>query len=159
MVRAVSAEIGGSRVYFESVQVATCAAAHDRYGTADATLGMRDVRDAYTQLKSVIREISADLAGAVADRASGGPSSVQVTFGLAFSGEANAWVVRTSGDASLSATVTWTSPADPSGHRPADRLTAAGAEPGGRPGPAPAPVTETSLIEGGAVPLAATLPA
>lgn len=107
-VRAVAAEIGTSRVYFESVEVAATAAATDRYGT-EAPNGSRDLRDAYEQLKCVLEDLSTDL-GAVVLRPDGGPSSVALTFGLAFSGEANAWVVRTSGAASLSATLTWTAP-------------------------------------------------
>ncbi|HET7477030.1 MAG TPA: CU044_2847 family protein [Dermatophilaceae bacterium] len=105
---AVPATIGGSRLLIEaSATTAGPSAGSDEYGTKPT--GIRDdVRDAYGQLKGLIRDISEDLGQALVANREDGPSEVSLELGLTFSSGANVWVLTASGAVSCTVSMTWT---------------------------------------------------
>ena len=103
----VPARIGRSTVLFEATDTtipASVVAGADEYGTSETS---GKLKDAYTQLKEVLQDVSADLGGALAERAGEGLTSVSVEFALAFTGAANVWVLKAGGEGSVTATLTW----------------------------------------------------
>ena len=106
-MEAVPATIGSSNVLFEAVDVAAPSEAGDVYGTSQTATRAKELMDVYQQLKGVLQDVADDLGQAMANRGPHRPSSVELTFGLAFSAEANAWVFKAGGDVSVSATLKW----------------------------------------------------
>ncbi|WP_150110317.1 CU044_2847 family protein [Kocuria sp. UCD-OTCP] len=108
---AVSARVGKSLVYFESVDVDVQpgGGSNDEkdYGTSATSTQTQGMGDAYKQLKEVLKDIADDFGAVLASCSEHGPDEAEITFGLAFSCEANAWVLKSTGNVSLSAKLTW----------------------------------------------------
>jgi hypothetical protein len=99
------ARIGRSTVLFESTDTVVPASVRvDEYGTSETS---GKLKDAYVQLKEVLQDVSEDLGHALAQPAGDGPTSVAVEFALAFTGEANVWVLKAGGSGSVKVTLTW----------------------------------------------------
>jgi hypothetical protein len=101
------ATIGRSTILFETTQITipeSVRAPLDEYGTTGTS---SKLKNAYTQLKEVLQDVSDDLGRALAERQAGGLTSVTVEFALAFTGEANVWVLKAGGEGSVTATLTW----------------------------------------------------
>lgn len=102
----VPATIKSSKVFFESDTAADGVASQGRYGTS-GTSNQRSLGDAYGQLKQLLADVSEDLGSSLAHASKNGPSHVEVEFALTFAAEANVWVVKTTGEGSVKATLTW----------------------------------------------------
>jgi hypothetical protein len=76
----------------------------DEYGTQETS---SRVKDAYSQLKEILQDVSDDLGRTLAGKGDSGLSSVSVEFALSFTGEANVWVLKTGGQGAVKATLTW----------------------------------------------------
>jgi Trypsin-co-occurring domain 1 len=102
----VPARVGRTMVLFETTDttVPDSVLEADEYGTSETS---SKLKDAYTQLKELLEDVSDDLGRALAERGGDGLSSVSVEFGLAFTGEANVWVLKAGGEGSVTATLTW----------------------------------------------------
>ena len=101
-----SAMIGRSTVVFESTDTevdSSLVLEVDEYGMQETS---SRVEDAYNQLKKLLQDVSADLGGAIAANPSG-LSEVSIEFAVSFTGEGNVWVVKTTGQGAVKATLTW----------------------------------------------------
>jgi hypothetical protein len=107
----VATRIGDTRILIETVPTGpplVPAGAQDEWGTIETTKKRAErLTDSYTDLKTALREISADLGSTFADRGAGGPSTIEVSFGLTLSADANVWVLRAGGEVSLTVTLGW----------------------------------------------------
>lgn len=68
-------------------------------------------QDGYTQLKSVLSEITGDisrtLATEIIQHGAAAPKSLELTLSLTFSATSNVWVVSATGEGAISATLAW----------------------------------------------------
>ncbi|HSY15202.1 MAG TPA: CU044_2847 family protein [Jatrophihabitantaceae bacterium] len=112
----VEASVGDVRLLIEAAQIppppgmqvlVTGEDGADPWATQQTGINPNTLIDAYGQLKGVLREIAADLGETFAAPGANRPSSVEVAFGLTFSGEANVWVMKAGGEVSLTVTLTW----------------------------------------------------
>jgi hypothetical protein len=109
-VDAAPAKIGRSTIYVESTDTQIPATASTQSGEFGTSKTSTKLDDAYAQLKELLQEVSSDLGDAVAQSAAHGLTSVAVEFALAFTGEANVWVLKAGGQGSVKATLTWQIP-------------------------------------------------
>ena len=103
----VPARIGRTIVLFETTDTAvpeSLIPPADEYGTSETS---SKLKDAYTQLKELLQDVADDLGRGLAERAADGLSSVSIEFRLAFTAEANVWVLKAGGEGSVTATLTW----------------------------------------------------
>lgn len=107
----VATRIGDTRILIEAVPTGPPiepAGAPGKWGTIETSKTPEErLADSYADLKTTLRDISADLGSAFADRGAGGPSTIEVSFGLTLSANANVWVLRAGGEVSLTVTLTW----------------------------------------------------
>ncbi|HEY7007350.1 MAG TPA: CU044_2847 family protein [Jatrophihabitantaceae bacterium] len=110
----VATRIGDDRILIEAVPTGpplVPAAAQDEWGTIETrNKPVERLADSYSDLKTALREISADLGSTFASRGDGGPSTIEVSFGLTLSADANVWVLRAGGEVALTVTLTWDRP-------------------------------------------------
>lgn len=104
----VAARVGTSRILVETSDVSVPAdlAESSHFGT-EKTGVADDARDAYGQLKDLLRHLADDLGGDLATAKPNWPSEVVLRFGLSFSTSGNVWVLKASGEMSCSVTMTW----------------------------------------------------
>ena len=107
----VATRIGDSRILIEAVPTGpplVPAGAQDEWGTVETRKQPAErLTDSYADLKTALRAISDDLGSTFANRGDGGPSTIEVSFGLTLSADANVWVLRAGGEVSLTVTLTW----------------------------------------------------
>ncbi len=104
---AAPTRIGHSIIYVESTDTHIPASAIEPASEFGTSKTSTKLEDAYTQLKNLLQDVSSDLGDAVAQSAAHGLTSVAVEFALAFTGEANVWVLKAGGQGSVKATLTW----------------------------------------------------
>ena len=101
-----TAQIGGSTLLIETSATEIERTPGSKYGTK--TTGVRqDARNAYEQLKNLVRDIAVDMADSLIIETPNGPKEVCVELGLTFSSSANVWVLSASGDVSCNISMTW----------------------------------------------------
>ena len=105
---ATPVELGSSRAYFETINIDVAeSAVVNPYGTSETASRPRDPRDAYAQLRGLLQDVANDLGEVFSVMSGPRPEAVEISFGLVFSSEANAWVFKSAGEVSLNATLTW----------------------------------------------------
>jgi hypothetical protein len=105
-MKTTTAQIGRSTLLIETSTVDVEGSSVDRYGTKKT--GVRqDARDAYDQLKDLVRDIAIDMAESLVIETPNGPKEVSIELGLTFSSSANLWVLSASGDVSCNISMTW----------------------------------------------------
>lgn len=101
------ASIGESQFLVETtVTPVVEPATTDRYGTIQTGIKV-DPRDAYTQLKALVRDIADDFGKDLVSDRPGSPSEMTLEFGLTFSNAANVWVMTASGQVSCKIAMKW----------------------------------------------------
>jgi hypothetical protein len=109
-VKATVAQIGGSTLLIESsISDVEGSPTLGKYGT-QRTGVRKDVRNAYDQLKDLVRDIASDMAESLVMDVPNGPKEVSIELGLTFSGGANVWVLTASGEVSCTLSMTWDRP-------------------------------------------------
>lgn len=104
----VAARVGDSRILVETsdVPVPEDFGGGSRFGT-EKTGVADDLRDAYGQLKDLLRHLADDLGGDLAAHKPNWPSEVVLQFGLSFSTSGNVWVLKASGEMTCTVSMTW----------------------------------------------------
>lgn len=101
------ARVRNSVIYVESTDTPLPESATEAGGEFGTTKTNAKLTDAYAQLKELLQDVSSDLGESVAQAAAHGLTTVAVEFALAFTGEANVWVLKAGGQGSVKATLTW----------------------------------------------------
>lgn len=102
----VSARVGSSTVFVEAVEVRLRESRESgsRYGTEKTS---RDPRDAYAQLKELLRDVADDMGTQFASPKPHWPDTIRVEFGMSFAAEANVWVFKATGEMTCTVSMTW----------------------------------------------------
>jgi hypothetical protein len=105
-MKTTTAQIGRSTLLIETSTVDVEGSPIDRYGTK-ATGVRQDARNAYDQLKDLLRDIAVDMAESLIIDTPNGPKEVSIELGLTFSSSANVWILSASADVSCNISMTW----------------------------------------------------
>ena len=102
-MRYATSSVGTSRVVFETTSEPVTGAPGESIAAPDEG----HLEDAYDELKSLLLNITSDLGTALREQASAGLSKVSVAIALTLGGEADVWVVKATGQGSVTATLEW----------------------------------------------------
>ena len=107
----VAARVGDTQILVEAsvVPVPEGFGSRSEFGTRKTGV-KEDLRDAYAQLKDLLRDLSDDLGSDLAVPKPHRPSEVVLEFGLSFSTTGNVWVLKASGEMTCTVSMKWSRP-------------------------------------------------